>query len=329
MSSDLRTRPRLVRSTGRARDSKALEFAPALLRIQETPPSPLGRSVIYVLLGLLGALLTWSAIGKLDIVAVAPGKLVPESYLKIVQPPEAGIVREILVREGEQVREGQVLMRMDSVLSDADGRSLEVDQRRRAMTLRRLDAELGEHEFRRLDGDTPALYNELLAQYRANRTAFDAALASERANLERAHQDLAAATQIRSKLDEILPHYRAQAAAFEHLVKDGFAGTLMASEKQRDRIEKEQELKTQLHVIEAAKAAAVLSEKRLLQIRSDYRRQLYSERHEVEGQLEKLTQERTKQAHRQELLELKASQAGIVKDIATHTIGTVVQPGTV
>lgn len=40
-------------------------------------------------------------------------------------------------------------------------------------------------------------------------------------------------------------------------------------------------------------------------------------------------QDRAKQAHRQELLELKASQAGVVKDIATHTAGTVVQPGTV
>jgi HlyD family secretion protein len=71
------------------------------------------------------------------------------------------------------------------------------------------------------------------------------------------------------------------------------------------------------------------SEKRLVQIQSDYRKQIYAERNEIQGQLERLGQERAKQAHKQELLELKASQAGVVKDIATHTTGTVVQPGTV
>jgi HlyD family secretion protein len=307
----------------------ALDFSPALLRLQDAPPGPLGRSVLYTLLTLLAALLAWAAWGQLDIVAVAQGKLVPESFLKIVQPAEAGIVRRILVREGEAVSEGQVLMRMDSVASEADGKTLELDLRRKAMTLRRLDAEISDGEFTPLPGDSAPLFRELSAQFRANRAALASALSAERANLEKARQDLASATQISAKLDEILPHYRAQDAAFENLVRDGFAGAIMASEKRRDRIEKEQELKTQRHVIESARAAIGLSESRLMQIRSDSRRQLHAERHDVEAQLEKLTQEIGKQAHRQELLELKAPQAGVVKDLATHTVGTVVQPGTV
>lgn len=67
----------------------------------------------------------------------------------------------------------------------------------------------------------------------------------------------------------------------------------------------------------------------MLQIQTDHRKQLYTERNEVDGQLEKLTQELAKQGHRQALLELRASQDGVVKDLATHTVGTVVQPGTV
>ncbi len=124
----------------REAEAAALEFSPSLLRLQDSPPAPLGRSVLYTLLALLAALLAWATWGQLDIVAVAQGKLVPESFLKIVQPAEAGIVRQILVKEGETVREGQVLMRMDSVASEADGRTLELDRRRKAMTLRRLDA---------------------------------------------------------------------------------------------------------------------------------------------------------------------------------------------
>ena len=327
----MKPRPAERRDRKRSREAEtmALEFSPSLLRLQDAPPGPLGRSVLYTLLTLLAALLAWAAWGQLDIVAVAQGKLVPESFLKIVQPAEAGIVRQILVKEGEAVRTGQVLMRMDSVAAEADGKTLELDRRRKAMTLRRLDAEIGEREFTPLPGESAALFRELQAQFRANRAALESAHGAERANLEKARQDLASATQVSAKLGEILPHYRAQDEAFENLVKDGFAGAIMASEKRRDRIEKEQELKTQRHVIESARASIGLSETRLVQIRSDNRRQLHAERHEVEAQLEKLSQELGKQAHRQELLELKAPQAGLVKDLATHTVGTVVQPGTV
>jgi HlyD family secretion protein len=312
----------------------SLEFSPPLIRLQESPPSPLGRRVIHVLIGLLAGLLVWSVLGRLDIVAVAEGKLVPHSFLKIVQPAEAGIVREILVREGEGVAAGQVLMRMDARLSEADRRILETDFYRKTLTLARIDAELastssGQGAFKAGRGAPAALVREVEAQFHANRAAFEAALAEERAKLEKARREMAAAQQVKAKLAEILPHYRAQDAAFEKLSKDGFAGPLMASDKKRERIEKEQELATQEHVIESARASMAQSEKRLAQIAADNRRQLFAERNEVQGQVDKLEQERAKQAHREGLLELKASQAGVVKDIATHTAGTVVQPGTV
>src|SRR5919106_864671 len=96
------------------------DFSPPLLRIQQKPPAPLAGWMLRLLIALLVALLAWAAFGRLDIVAVADGKLVPSSYLKIVQPAEQGIVKEILVKEGEKVEAGQVLSRMDSALSGAD-----------------------------------------------------------------------------------------------------------------------------------------------------------------------------------------------------------------
>ena len=159
--------------------------------------------------------------------------------------------------------------------------------------------------------------------------ALDAALAEERSRLVKAKYDLSSAEQVKVKLTEVLPHYRNQDNAFEKLARDGYAGTLMASDKRRERIEKEQELKTQEFLIESTRASIQQSEKKLAQIDSDYRRQLYAERNEIQGTADKLSQEIAKQTHKQELLELKASQAAIVKDLATHTAGTVVQPGTV
>ncbi len=310
-------------------DPRPLEFYPPLLRLTESPPNPLGRKVLWTLLGLLAALLVWAVVGQLDIVAVAEGKLIPQSYLKIVQPAEQGIVKEILVREGDTVHAGQVMMRMDTLISEADTKAIDADYRRKRATLARIDAELANKPYVADPDVSPELAREIAAQYRANRAARDAALAEESTRLARLRFDLASAEQVKVKLDETLPYYRDQDAAFAKLVKDGFAGKLMASDKQRERIEKEQELKTQIHMIESEHAYVVESEKKLVQIDSDYRRQLHSERNDVQGQAEKLAQEVAKQAHRHELLELKATQESLVKDLATHTAGTVVQPGTV
>lgn len=306
-----------------------LDFSPPLLRLQEVPPHPLGRWVLKAMLILLGCLVLWALLGRLDIVAVAEGKLVPQSYVKIVQPAEAGIVKEILVREGETVRAGQVLMRMDALITDADANSLQAELARKRLTLLRIDAELAGGHFRP-GPDAPVLMaKEVEAQFKANRAALDAALAEERSRLLKAGQDLAAAEQVRAKLENTLPHYRELEKAFEQLAKEGAVAVLTASDKRRERIEKEQELRAQEHVVESARAGVLQSGKALAQIESDYRRQLHTERNEVANAVERLTQEVAKQTHRQELLELKAPQAGVVKDLATHTSGAVVQPGTV
>jgi hemolysin D len=310
-------------------EPSSLEFSPPLIRLTDSPPNPLGRQVLWALLLLLAALLLWALLGKLDIVAVAEGKLIPHSYLKIVQPAESGIVKEILVREGDEVKTGQVLMRMDMLISEAERKAIEADYQRKRATLARIDAELANQPYVAGDDVPAGLAREMTAQYQANRAALDAALAEERSRLMRYRHDLASSEQVRSKLVETLPHYQAQDQAFDKLVKEGYAGSLMGSDKKRERIEKEQELKNQKHLIESNRAYVSQSEKRLAQIDSDYRRQLHSERNEVHGEAEKLAQEVAKQAHRQSLLELKATQDSVVKDLATHTVGTVVQPGTV
>lgn len=304
-------------------------FHPPLIRLQQTAPHPQGRRVLWALLALLAFLIVWALVGRLDIVAVADGKLVPASYLKIVQPSEAGIVKEILVREGEAVRVGQVLMRMDALITEADLEAITTEHARKRLQLARIDAELTGKPFRPDFQAPAALVREIGAQHRANRDALVAALAEERGRLVKAQQELAAARQQQTRLEAVLPHYKDQDKAYERLVKDGFAGTLMGSDKRRERIEKEQELATQAYLIASALAGTEQSQKKLRQIEADYLRLLHSERSEAQSQLDKLTKELEKQQHRHALMELKAPQDGVIKDLATHTAGTVVQPGTV
>jgi HlyD family secretion protein len=103
----------------------------------------------------------------------------------------------------------------------------------------------------------------------------------------------------------------------------------MYNDKQRERIEKEQDLRTQEFAIRASQALIEQSERKIAQITADYRRQLQAERVEAAAQLERSRQELAKHEHRHDLLELRAPQPGVVKDLATHTAGTVAAPGTI
>ncbi|MBW7900132.1 MAG: HlyD family type I secretion periplasmic adaptor subunit [Rhodocyclaceae bacterium] len=305
------------------------DFSPPLLKLQAAAPSPLPRLVLRIVLGLLAVLLLWAVFGRLDIIAVAQGKLVPLSYLKVIQPAESGIVAELLVREGDVVAAGQVLVRMDRHVSEADSRQIENDLAVKRLTLRRIDAELTDKPMQRQADDPPALHAQVDAQARARRQAYRDALGAERALQEKAEQDHRAALQQERKLTDTLPIVRDQEAGWNRLRAEGFAGKLMALDKTRTRIEVEQELAAQKHTVESLKAAIEQSRQRVAQITSNYRQQLASERVEVEAELHKLIQEYEKQSHRHGLLELKAPQDGIIKDLATHTRGTVVQPGTI
>ena len=310
-------------------ERRALEFAPSLLKLQCEAPTPLPRLVAGLLVTLLALTLAWAAAGQLDVVAVAQGKIVPQSFLKIVQPAEQGIVREILVSDGDFVDVGQVLVRMDTRLQDADRRVVENELELRNLQLRRIDAELAGSPIQRPAHASPALLAQVEAQHHARRQAYLDAAGAERALLAKAQQELQVAKEIEGKLRKTVPIYREQAQGWEQLAREGYAGKLMALERRRLYIESAQDLRAQAHNIESLKASVAQSQLRLAQITSNYRQQLQNERLEADAHRHRLQQELDKYRHRAALLELRAPQAGIVKDLATHTPGTVVAPGTI
>ena len=287
------------------------------------------RRVLHAILVLFVVLLVWACIGRLDIVALAQGKLVPQSYLKIVQPAESGIVHEILVREGQEVRAGQVLVRMDTRLSEADGKALLSEVHRKGLQLRRIESELTNMPLQRQAGDPADIYERTVAQLSARLQAHRDALAAEQATLVKAQHDLNAALEIEEKLQKRAPIYKEHADSWNTLAAEGFAGRLLALERQRAYMENEQDLRAQTQNVASLKALISQSERRVAQIVSVYRQQLENERIEAAALYHKLQQDWDKQQHRHSLLELKAPQAGIVKDLATHTPGTIVAPGTI
>lgn len=308
---------------------EALDFAPGLLSIQESPPARLPRAVMYTVAVLFVILLFWAIFGRLDIIASAEGRLVPETYIKIVQPSDAGIVQEILVREGEQVQQGQVLMRMDTQLARADAKTIANDLALRSLQLRRIDAELTDTPLTREQGDPEDLFRQIESQYRDHLQSYADVREQAQQALKRAQREYDSATEVLTKLQQITPILKQQADSYADMGRDGYVSQMTVQDRKRDYLEKSQDLRAQRATVASLEAAVNQAGKQLDQIASKYRSDLQNERVEAGGQHRKLEQDWLKQEHKTGLLELKAPQAGVVKDIATHTIGTVVSPGTV
>lgn len=309
--------------------TQTADFAPDLLTLQEQPPARLPRTVGHVTAGLFGLLLVWAAFGRLDIIVGAEGRLVPRNYSRVLQPAEAGIVREVRVREGEEVRAGQLLLHLDATTASADTRTLQADAALKRLGLRRIDAELRGQPLRVDAKDPPDLAAQVLAQYRARRQSHLDALAQEQATLDRAKHELAAVQQQLAMLRATLPLYQRSAQSYEKLVKEGFVSELGANDKLREKIEKEQELKGREASVAALAAAVEQSRQRRAQIVSDYESQLLNERIELQGLLQRTEGELQKQVYKSGLLALRAAEDGVVKDLLTTTAGAVVQPGAV
>lgn len=118
-------------------DRLQYEFLPAAEEIVETPPSPFGRIVLWLITALLAVALAWSYFGKLDIIAPATGKIIPEGSIKTVQPASPGVVTEIKVNEGQKVKKGQLLIQLDNSIAKSDVKTAE-----QALTVAKLERDI-------------------------------------------------------------------------------------------------------------------------------------------------------------------------------------------
>jgi hemolysin D len=112
------------RLDGPQRSADEVAFLPATLSLQETPPHPLPRRLAWLLMALFLIALLWTFFGKVDIVAVAVGRIVVSDRTKVIQPLEASVVRKVLVQDGDHVQAGQVLVELDSTVANADSSSV-------------------------------------------------------------------------------------------------------------------------------------------------------------------------------------------------------------
>lgn len=297
--------------------------------IQTEAPSDSGRIVLWSVSVLVLVLIVWAVFGKLDIIVSAEGKLAPQTLVKIVQPAEAGVVSKLLVAEGDAVVAGQLLARLDATLASADKTGVSSDLAAQKLQVRRLEALLANTPMQRKAGDDAQAFDQVQRQYAAHRQAFLESLEQERSLLLKAESDRDSARQVLAKLEQTLPLFQTAAAGYASLAKDGYMGALQAAEKQREAIEKEKDLGAQKATVAALGATVVAQQKRISQLQSANQSGLEKELADIRARIGQLQPTLDKTMYREGQMELRAPQAGVIKDLATTTVGAVVQPGTV
>lgn len=321
---------------GPRRHTDEAAFLPAALSLQETPVHPAPRRAALAVCLLFVIALAWAILGKIDIVAVAQGRIVVGERTKTLQPLEAGVVKRVLVKDGDLVTAGQVLVELDATNASADQASVKEQLRAASSEARRTNALLVALRSNR----PPVLQPENAATDPSGNASDDAQLQAEwgditakfgklAAELARREAEIVTVQASIDKLNATLPIAKKREADFEKLVAEGFIGAHAGQDRTRERIEQEQDLATQKARLAEAKAALAENANNRQAYQAETQRNLNDRHAEASVKRQQLLQERSKAEQRNRLTQLTAPVSGTVQQVAIHTEGGVVTPAQV
>lgn len=307
------------------------EFLPAALEIVERPVSPTARWTARLLLISLVLIIIWLTIGKIDVVASAAGRLIPADNVKLVQPAEAGVVRAILVRDGQRVRKGQPLIELDPTVSAA-----EAEQAVRALEAAELDAARSRAILSGLDGKglafvapkgTPADVARTQLALAGSQLAQILAGASGRSADQRAASAARGeALLTAAKLGETLPLLDEQIEANEKLLAKGYVSKLKVIEMRRQRLAAARDRDIALETANRAAAQVSAAGSGAAEGKAEARARILSELAKSEAEVRQRREELTKARQRSRHQSLLAPVDGFVAQLAVHTVGGVLEP---
>jgi len=306
------------------------DFLPAALEVVERPVSPTARVTAWVLLGLLAVALLWLFLGRVDVVASAPGKLVPADDVKLIQPGSGGIIRAILVRDGQSVRAGQALVELDPTVSDADtaqaGKALETAQLDAARLRAILSALDGQGlRFTPPAGTTAKIAATQVALARAQLAEIQAGSQTRAADTESARAARAEAQIQAAKLSETLPLLDEQIAANETLLEKGYVSKLKVIEMRRQRLAAARDRDAALATARKAEAQIAVAGGNSSQSMAEARARILADLAKAESDARLRQEELTKATKRSSLQRLVSPVDGTVTQLAVHTVGGVVE----
>jgi hemolysin D len=304
-------------------------FLPASLALQETPVHPAPRRTAIAICALFAIAILWACFGKIDIVAVAQGRIVVSERTKTLQPLEASVVKRVLVRDGDAVHAGQVLVELDPTIALADQASVQEQLRSTSSELARATTLLGALASGKAPAPSTVLSSNDAAQLQSEWQNFAAQLAKLDAEYTRRVAETATVREAIAKLAATLPLVQQREADVKGLAEQGFMNQHAGQDRARERIEMERDIATQRSRLAEAQAAAAESQQNKAAYLAEARRSLRERQSQSSSKREQLVQERSKTDQRSRLTQLIAPVDGTVQQVAVHTAGGVVTPAQV
>ncbi len=305
----------------------ATEFLPAVLEIQQAPPSPIGRALLWTILAAFTAGTLWTTFGWIDIVATAQGKIIPSGYSKVIQPYEAGVIASIHVQDGQTVKQGDVLIELDSTLNRADRDRAFNEYRAAKVEAARLRALItGQSTFVAppdAERASVLLQQQLLrdqfAEYQAKMAAARHLVDQRQAAVEQTNENIL-------RLEATVPLETERAEAYKKLLEHEAVTKMDFLQAEGQRIDKTQELAGQKKKLQQDQAALAEAEKHYRAMLSEFQQSKQAELSVLETKAASLAQEVTKAGQKAGLQRLIAPITGVVQQLGVHTVGGVVTP---
>jgi len=312
---------------GPASMADEVAFLPAALSLQETPVHPAPRRLAWGLMVLFVIALVWSIVGEVDIVAVAPGRIIVSDRTKVIQPLEASVVKAVLVKDGDKVQAGQVLVELDPTMATADKASVQeqlkaaISEEVRTKALLQLlsKEKLLAQVVRGLEVDSSTK-----VQLQAEWQDISAKLSKLDAEAARRQAEIATVKASIAKLEATLPMAQTREADYTKLVDQGFISGHATQDKTRERVEMERDLATQRARLAETLATAAETEQARNAYRAETQRQLNDRYAQASTKHSQLNTDRSKADQRERQTQLRAPVTGIVQQLAIHSVGGVV-----
>ncbi|MEW8321235.1 MAG: HlyD family type I secretion periplasmic adaptor subunit [Candidatus Thiodiazotropha taylori] len=309
-------------------------FLPAALEIQETPPNPLTRWLAKSIIVLLVIGVVWSIFGEVNIVASAEGKILPGSRVKLIQPLQKGVVKTILVREGQYVKQGQPLVELDSTLTGADEGRLKEDLLNAEMmlavntTLLKRLKKGGDStdEVLKIDQSDRNMarhlyFNNLLHEQWLQIRANESAMINAKQATEAEHKT----TRIEiDKLKKTLPITEKRVSIVKDLYKKQYATETEYLQLEQERIQQAHQLAAEKQRLKQLEATKNQAQQNIESVKAETRVKILAEITEYQREVLALQQELKKANDLNERQILYAPVSGQVQELEITTQGGVV-----
>ena len=319
------------RPSPRGRNADERAFLPAALEIVETPPSPVGHGLAYIVIAIFCIALGWAVFGTVDIVSISSGKIIPSGRTKVIQPFETGVVRAIHVRDGQSVKFGDTLVELDPTTAAAELGHVNHDLMATRLEAARLRAALAGNSDPTVDfhppegatSDSIEMHRRFLASQAAEQQAKIQEIRRQEAQKEAERETIKATI---NKLAETIPLLQERVDVRKYLTEKELGSKLLYLTDLQELVGQQQDLLVQKsRYREIGESVAALVETRI-RTAAEYQRTLFDELAKAEQKAAGLTQDVIKAEQRTRLQYLVAPVDGVVQQLSIHTIGGVVTP---